>query len=97
MHEHASERDIALLREVIALSEKSKRDGRHPFAALIADENGHVLASAGNNSMPPLGDPTQHAELRALHECRAVLHVLGRDLLVQHRARGLCHVRAALA
>jgi tRNA(Arg) A34 adenosine deaminase TadA len=65
MHEHASERDMALLREVIALSEKSKRDGRHPFAALIADENGHVVASAGNNSMPPLGDPTQHAELRA--------------------------------
>jgi tRNA(Arg) A34 adenosine deaminase TadA len=65
MHEHASERDMALLREVIALSEKSKRDGRHPFAALIADENGHVVARAGNNSMPPLGDPTQHAELRA--------------------------------
>jgi tRNA(Arg) A34 adenosine deaminase TadA len=65
MHEHASERDMALLREVIALSEKSKCDGRHPFAALIADENGHVVARAGNNSMPPLGDPTQHAELRA--------------------------------
>jgi tRNA(Arg) A34 adenosine deaminase TadA len=65
MHEHASERDMALLREVIALSGKSKREGRHPFAALIADENGRVVASAGNNSMPPLGDPTQHAELRA--------------------------------
>jgi tRNA(Arg) A34 adenosine deaminase TadA len=65
MNEHASERDMALLREVIALSEKSKRDGRHPFAALIADENGHVVARAGNNSMPPQGDPTQHAELRA--------------------------------
>jgi len=49
MLEHASERDMAQLREVIALSEKSKRDGRHPFAALIADEDGHVVASAGNN------------------------------------------------
>jgi tRNA(Arg) A34 adenosine deaminase TadA len=65
MDAQASERDMALLREVIALSEKSRRDGRHPFAALIADEHGQIVAQAGNNSMPPLGDPTQHAELRA--------------------------------
>lgn len=65
MNNPASQRDMALLRDVIALSDKSKRDGRHPFAAIIADENGNVIATAGNNSMPPLGDPTQHAELRA--------------------------------
>lgn len=65
MSDVATERDLALLRDVIALSEKSRRDGRHPFAAIIADETGAVIAAAGNNSMPPLGDPTQHAELRA--------------------------------
>jgi tRNA(Arg) A34 adenosine deaminase TadA len=39
--------------------------GRHPFGALVADENGDVVVTAHNNSMPPEGDPTQHAELRA--------------------------------
>lgn len=58
-------RDLALLREAIALSLQSRDDGRHPFAALVADEHGNVIARAGNNSMPPQGDPTQHAELVA--------------------------------
>jgi len=58
-------RDLELLRQVIALSEESKQRGRHPFAALVADETGAVVVSAGNNSMPPEGDPTQHAELVA--------------------------------
>ena len=57
--------ELALLRQTIALSEESKARGRHPFAALVADEHGHIVAQAGNNSMPPEGDPTQHAELMA--------------------------------
>ncbi len=61
----ASARDLALLRQAIALSAESRARGCHPFAALVADENGHVIATAGNNSMPPQGDPTQHAELAA--------------------------------
>jgi tRNA(Arg) A34 adenosine deaminase TadA len=60
-----SELDLTLLRQTIALSEASKQRGRHPFAALVADRNGKVIAEAGNNSMPPEGDPTQHAELVA--------------------------------
>ena len=57
--------DLTLLRETIRLSQTSRDSGRHPFAALVADREGTVIASAGNNSMPPEGDPTQHAELRA--------------------------------
>ncbi|GMG94063.1 nucleoside deaminase [Cupriavidus metallidurans] len=57
--------DLALLRQSIALSEDSKQRGRHPFAALVADAQGNVIVTAGNNSMPPEGDPTQHAELVA--------------------------------
>lgn len=60
-----SERDLDLLRQSIRLSEQSREEGRHPFAALVADAEGRVIASAGNNSMPPEGDPTQHAELVA--------------------------------
>lgn len=60
-----STQDLALLRRAIELSAQSRRDGRHPFAALVADAQGRVIAEAGNNSMPPAGDPTQHGELRA--------------------------------
>ncbi|MFF5865524.1 nucleoside deaminase [Pseudomonas sp. NPDC012596] len=57
--------DLDLLRQSIRLSEQSRERGRHPFAAIVADASGRVIASAGNNSMPPEGDPTQHAELVA--------------------------------
>lgn len=60
-----SETDMALLRATIELAEESKQNGRHPFAAIVANERGEIVAKAGNNSMPPEGDPTQHAELRA--------------------------------
>jgi tRNA(Arg) A34 adenosine deaminase TadA len=60
-----NERDMALLRAAIELADESRRNGRHPFAAIVADEDGNIVASAGNNSMPPEGDPTQHAELVA--------------------------------
>jgi tRNA(Arg) A34 adenosine deaminase TadA len=60
-----SDLDLDLLRQSIRLSAESRERGRHPFAALVADAQGRVIASAGNNSMPPEGDPTQHAELVA--------------------------------
>ncbi|MFJ4496771.1 nucleoside deaminase [Pseudomonas atacamensis] len=61
-----SDLDLELLRQTIALSQASKQRGRHPFAALVADRDGKVITEAGNNSMPPEGDPTQHAELVAV-------------------------------
>jgi len=66
-----SARDLELLRLSIALSHESRARGRHPFAAVVADAGGEIFASAGNNSMPPEGDPTQHAELvAAAHAAR---------------------------
>lgn len=58
-------RETELLREAIALAADARARGRHPFGALVADEHGQVVVRAGNNSMPPEGDPTQHAELVA--------------------------------
>ncbi len=57
--------DLALLQRAIALAQTARDGGKHPFAALVADAHGKVIAEAGNNSLPPDGDPTQHAELRA--------------------------------
>ena len=72
--------DLALLRRAIELSAQSRRNGRHPFAALVADEQGRVVTEAENNSMPPAGDPTQHAELRA---AAAAARTLGPEQLAR--------------
>jgi tRNA(Arg) A34 adenosine deaminase TadA len=63
--ENLSDLDVSLLRKTIEMSGESRRNGRHPFAALVADKAGDIISTAGNNSMPPEGDPTQHAELVA--------------------------------
>lgn len=68
-----TELDLELLRESIRLSVESRQRGRHPFAALVADRDGKVIARAGNNSMPPEGDPTQHAELLAVAKAARLL------------------------
>ncbi|MBB2204717.1 nucleoside deaminase [Gluconacetobacter takamatsuzukensis] len=69
----ASPLDLDMLRQAIALSAEARAAGRHPFAALVADAGGHVVSRAINNSMPPGGDPTQHAELRAVAEAARLL------------------------
>ncbi len=58
-------KELELLRESITLSAAARAHGRHPFAALVARANGEIVSTAENNSMPPQGDPTQHAELVA--------------------------------
>lgn len=60
-----SKQDLAFLRRAIALAEEAKAEGRHPFAAIVVDEHGNLVSAKGNNSRPPAGDPTQHAELQA--------------------------------
>lgn len=55
-------RDSRYLRQAIALAERAKAEGRHPFGALVVAADGTILAEAGNNALPPTGDPTQHAE-----------------------------------
>jgi tRNA(Arg) A34 adenosine deaminase TadA len=61
----ASAADLEHLRRTFHLAEASRAAGKHPFAALVVDEAGIVWSEAGNNSLPPDGDPTQHAEVVA--------------------------------
>ena len=60
------ERDTRYLRQAITLAERAKAEGRHPFGALVVAADGTILAEAGNNALPPGGDPTQHAERLAV-------------------------------
>ena len=57
--------DLQYLKRAIKLSVQARSNGKHPFAAIVVAADGSVLSEAGNNSLPPAGDPTQHAELRA--------------------------------
>lgn len=68
-----TEPDLAYLRTAIDIAAQTREAGAHPFGALVVDASGAVIATAGNNSLPPSGDPTQHAELRAVAEAARVL------------------------
>ncbi|MFB2579884.1 nucleoside deaminase [Herbiconiux sp. P15] len=74
-----SARDLEYLRQSIRVADQSRAEGRHPFGAIVVDASGAVVASFGNNSLPPEGDPTQHAELRAV---AAAARALGAEGMV---------------
>jgi len=58
-----SAQDATLLRAAIALSARSREEGNHPFATIIAVADGTILAQAGNAHRV---DCTCHAEMNAV-------------------------------
>jgi tRNA(Arg) A34 adenosine deaminase TadA len=76
MEPTVSDVDRAFLRESIRVAENARAAGRHPFGSIVVSGDGRVVASFGNNSLPPEGDPTQHAELQAVAHA---FRVLGAD------------------
>ncbi len=63
MTRELDERDAFFLKQVIALSQRSRDEGHHPFAAMVVAANGKVIAAAMNASSK---DRTAHAEMNAL-------------------------------
>ena len=57
------------LREVIALSERSRAEGHHPFAALLVGADGALISQAMNASS---ADRTAHAEMQAIRAASAL-------------------------
>lgn len=78
MPQELSETDLGFLRESIAVAERARENGAHPFGSIVVSATGEIVASCGNNSLPPEGDPTQHAELRAV---AAAFRALGPDAM----------------
>ncbi|MEV7692156.1 nucleoside deaminase [Microbacterium sp. NPDC089189] len=76
MAHELTEDDLGFLRESIAVAERARASGTHPFGSIVVSAAGEIVASCGNNSLPPEGDPTQHAELQAV---AAAFRVLGAD------------------
>ena len=77
--EKLSQLDATMLRRAFALAGEARARGDRPFAAVIADENGQVLAEAGSTQGKGGGGTLAHSEMNALH---AVLRAgLPRDVL----------------
>ena len=55
--------DERLLRRAIALSQRSRENGNHPFGALVTDAGGETIAEAVNVHRR---SPLHHAEMNAL-------------------------------
>ena len=71
--------DATLLRRAFALATEARARGDRPFAAVIADAKGQVLAEAGSTQGKGGGGTLAHSEMNALH---AVLGAgLPRDVL----------------
>jgi len=57
--------DHDLLTRVFALAQRSRDEGHHPFAAIVAGADGTIIAEAMNASST---DRTAHAEMNALRQ-----------------------------
>ncbi len=58
--------DIFYLKKTIQISHESRRQGNHPFGALLFDANGDVVITAGNTHSKDFG--IGHAELNVARE-----------------------------
>ncbi len=54
--------DTDHLRRAIAIAQRSRANGNHPFGALLVDAAGELVAEA-ENTVTTDGDPTGHAEI----------------------------------
>jgi tRNA(Arg) A34 adenosine deaminase TadA len=61
------EQDLAFLRRAIAVAQRSRANGNHPFGALLVDETGAVLLEA-ENSVVTEQDCTGHAETNLMRK-----------------------------
>jgi len=59
--------DIQHLRYAIAVARDARKNGNHPFGAVLADQNGKVLLAAENTVLTE-NDPTCHAETNLVRQ-----------------------------
>lgn len=77
MTANLGETDTRHLRHALRVAEQTRAEGAHPFGALVVDRHGEVVAVCGNDSLPPTGDPTRHAELLAVAAAARALRADG--------------------
>jgi tRNA(Arg) A34 adenosine deaminase TadA len=60
---HPTPQDHHYLSQVLALAQRSRNEGHHPFAAMVVAADGTIISQAMNASS---SDRTAHAEMNAL-------------------------------
>lgn len=80
-------------------AEEAARRGEVPVGAVVADQSGRILASAGNR-IRELSDPTAHAEILVIREACAAVgseRLIGCDLYVSLEPCPMCASATSLA
>lgn len=67
MENSVSENDLIYMRQAIAIAQRSRRKGNHPFGALLVDGQGNILLEAENTQLTE-GDITGHAETNLMRK-----------------------------
>ncbi len=62
-----NENDLRFIRASIAVAQKARDNGNHPFGALLVDKQGHILLEAENNVVTEK-DCTGHAETNLMRQ-----------------------------
>jgi tRNA(Arg) A34 adenosine deaminase TadA len=61
------ENDVRLIRAALEVAWRAREKGNHPFGAVLADEEGHILMDA-ENTVVTEKDCTGHAELNLMRQ-----------------------------
>ena len=80
-------------------AEEAARRGEVPVGAVVADQSGRILASAGNR-IRELSDPTAHAEILVIRKACAAVgseRLIGCDLYVSLEPCPMCASATSLA
>jgi tRNA(Arg) A34 adenosine deaminase TadA len=64
--------DLEFLRRAIAVSQRARDHGNHPFGAILVDDGGTVVAEAENTVITG-ADPTGHAETNLVRHAGKVV------------------------
>lgn len=94
--ETASELEAKLMKQAVQLSLEHVHKGGIPFSAIIADEQGNVLAK-GVNQVNELCDPTAHAEIMAIREAgkkSGSANLVGATMYASGEPCALCYMAA---
>jgi tRNA(Arg) A34 adenosine deaminase TadA len=62
-----SENDLRLMRSALAVAQRARDNGNHPFGAVLADEQGRILLEA-ENTVVTERDCTGHAETNLMRQ-----------------------------
>lgn len=68
-----NEKDLHIMRLAIDVARKARKNGNHPFGAILVDEYGTILLESENTTVTEI-DCTGHAELNLIRKASKKFH-----------------------